>query len=186
MKHIHGNILRLFIMHASIVFIFSIMLLINIPVANSSPPDAEMCAFLERFHGHICPGSLMGLRLGLAAKEALNAHGRIEAKTFALACSVDGIQVATGTTLGNKTFTVEDRNDMYLILTDVQSGRQVEARLTQKAMDNGKSFRDLRSKSQTFTAGSPERSALEKEINAVLDWFRTAPDADVVTVKVLK
>jgi formylmethanofuran dehydrogenase subunit E len=186
MKHIHGNILKLISMHLSIVIIFSTILLINIPIANSAPPDADMCAFLERFHGHTCPGSLMGLRLGLAAKGALNGHGKIEAKTFALACSVDGIQIATGATFGNKAFTLEDRNELYLILTDVESGKQVEARLTQEAMDNGKRFRDLSGKSQTFDVGSPERLVLEKEIDAILDWFRTAPDEDVVTVQVLK
>ncbi len=118
--------------------IISAILLFIIPVAYSAPPDAEMCAFLEKFHGHICPGSLMGLRLGLTAKEALHAEGKVEAKTFLLACSVDGIQVGAGATYGNKALTVDDKNEMYLILTDTKSGREVEARLTDEAMEKGK------------------------------------------------
>ena len=91
------------------------------PIAKASPSDAEMCAFLESFHGHTCAGSLMGLRRGLSAKKALKGHGKLKAKTFILACPVDGIQVATGATFGNKTITLEDRNKLYLILTDVKN-----------------------------------------------------------------
>ena len=166
--------------------IISVTLLVNWSIAHSSPPDAEMCAFLERFHGHVCPGSLMGLRLGLAAKEALNAQGKIKAETFLHACSVDGIQIATGATLGNKSFILEDRGEMYLILTDVGNGKQVEARLTKEAMNRGKKFRELSDKARSIDDGSSERSAIQKEIDAVLEWFRTAPDSEVVTVKVLK
>src|SRR5512145_2359452 len=115
--------------------IISAILLVNIPVTYSAPPDTAMCAFLEKFHGHTCPGSLMGLRLGLAAKEALKAEGKIEAKTFLLACPVDGIQVGAGTTYGNRSLTVDDKKEMYLILTDTKSGREVEARLTREAVE---------------------------------------------------
>jgi formylmethanofuran dehydrogenase subunit E len=182
MKYIRSHTLKKISVHA---FIFSIILLTGISTAHSAPPDAEMCAFLERFHGHTCPGSLMGLRLGLAAKEVLNAQGKITAKTFMLACSVDGIQIATGATLGNKAFTLEDRGEMFLILTDVETGKQVEARLTQEAMNRGKTFRELSSKARTMDDGSPEQSSIQKEADAVLDWFRTAPDSEVVTVKFL-
>lgn len=185
MKHFHNIIGRLISFGAYNIFIIAVIQLIALPGANSAPPEGEICAFLERFHGHTCAGSLMGLRLGLSAKEALNGHGKIEAKTFALACSVDGIQVATGATYGNKAFTLEDRNELYLLLTDIKSGQQVEAHLTQAAMGNGKRFRELSSKARTLTDGSPEQLALKKEIEMILDWFRTAPDAEVVTVRVL-
>ena len=93
MKNIHGKLSGLVRINISILLIFTAILLANTPIAYSAPPDAEMCAFLHKFHGHTCPGSLMGLRLGLAAKEALNAEGRMKAETFVLACPVDGIQV---------------------------------------------------------------------------------------------
>jgi formylmethanofuran dehydrogenase subunit E len=166
--------------------ILSAILVINIPVASSTPPDAETTGFLEKFHGHVCPGSLMGLRLAIAAKEALKAEGKIEAKTFLLACSVDGIQVGAGTTYGNRALTVEDKKDMSLILTDTKSGRQVEARLTEEAMEKGKGFRELSAKSRSFTEGSPEQVAAKKEIDDILNWYKTAPDEKVVIIKVLK
>jgi formylmethanofuran dehydrogenase subunit E len=173
-------------MNRSILIIFTAILLIYTPMAFSSPPDAKMCAFMGKFHGHTCPGSLMGLRLGLAAKEALNAQGRIEAKTFIHACPVDGIQVATGATYGNRAITVEDGNKMVLILTDTKTGKQVEDTLTQEAMERGKGFRELSSKSRSLKAGSLEQLAVKKEIDDILNWYRTAPDEKVVVIKVLK
>ena len=169
----------------SILLIFAVMAIVNTPTATSAPPDAEICARLERFHGHTCPGSLMGLRLGLTAKEALKGHGKLKAKCFVLACPVDGIQVGVGTTWGNRGLEVENRGEMSMVLTDVESGRQVEARLTEKAMEKGKSYRDLSEKARSQPAGSPERIGFEKDAKAVLDWFRRAPDPEVVTIEVL-
>jgi len=171
---------------AVIVLVVATMIMVNTPTAISAPPDAEIYTFLERFHGHTCAGSLMGLRLGLAAKEALKGKAKLKAKCFVLSCPVDGIQVGAGTTYGNKALEVEDRKELYLVLTDVESGRQVEARLTKEATEMGKTFRDLSSKGRSHTPGSSERLHFEKEINAVLDWFRTAPDSEVVTIRILK
>jgi formylmethanofuran dehydrogenase subunit E len=168
-----------------IALVFVVLATINTPTGKAAPPDAKTCAFLKRFHGHTCPGSLMGLRLGLAAKEALKASGRLQARCFVLACPVDGIQVGVGTTWGNKGLEVEDENDMRLILTEVESGRKVEARLTKEAVEKGKTYRDLSEKARSHAAGSPERMGFEMDIEAVLNWFRTAPDSELVTVKAL-
>lgn len=157
-----------------------------VPQGSGTKPDnAEIYKFLERFHGHTCPGSLMGLRLGMAAKDALKGAKKLKAKCFVFSCPVDGIQVGAGTTYGNKALEVEDRNELYLILTDTESGRQVEARLTNKAEEMGKNFRDVSNKSRSYTAGSPEQLRLEKERDGILDWFRTAPDSEVVTIRTL-
>ncbi len=180
------NCIRTFIRYGvRILLVCIVTVIVNTPTAIPSPPDAEMCARLERFHGHTCPGSLIGLRLGLTAKEALKGHGKLKAKCFILACPVDGIQVSIGTTWGNRGLEVENRGEMSMVLTDVESGRQVEARLTEKAMEKGKSYRDFSKKARSQPAGSPERIGFEKEAEAVLDWFRTAPDSEVVTIKVL-
>jgi len=170
----------------SLLLVFAVTAVVNTPTATSAPPDAETCERLERFHGHTCPGSLMGLRLGLTAKEALKGHGKLKAKCFILACPVDGIQVGVGTTWGNRGLEVENRGEMSMVLTDIESGRQVEARLTEKATKKGTSYRELTGKARSQTAGSPERKGFEKDAEAVLDWFRTAPDSEVVTIKVLK
>jgi formylmethanofuran dehydrogenase subunit E len=167
------------------ILVSLLMIAINTPVAISAPQDTGIYSFLEKFHGHTCAGSLMGFRLGLAAKEVLKAKGKMKAKCFVLACPVDGIQVGAGTTYGNKALEVEDRNELYLILTDVENGRQVEARLTKKAEEMGNNFRDISGKGRAYSAGSLEKLQFEKERDAILDWLRTAPDSEVVSIRTL-
>lgn len=155
----------------------------------SAPPDPDLYDFLLRFHGHTCAGSLMGARLGLAAKAALKAaggEGKLKARYYDHSCPVDGIQVTAGTTLGNKAMEVVDKNEHRLLLTAEKNGRQVEARLTKLAEEKAKPTRDLSKKARALPAGSPERQRLEKEVEGIYAWFRTAPEAEVVTVRVVK
>jgi hypothetical protein len=71
-------------------------------------------------------------------------------------------------------------------LAHIKTGKRVEARLTQEAVDNGKQFRALSSESRNYTPGSPEHLVYQEKRDAILDWFRTTPDADIVTVRILE
>lgn len=151
--------------------------------------DPGLSEQLEKFHGHTCAGSLMGARLGLAAKAALKAaggEGKVKAKYFDHSCPVDGIQVAVGTTYGNHAIDVEDKNEHRLLLTAEKGGQQVEARLTKQAEEKGKQARELTKQARELPVGSPERKRLEKDVEEIFAWFRTAPDGDVVVVKRVK
>ncbi len=144
---------------------------------------------LEKLHGHTCAGSLMGARLGLAAKLALKAaggEGKLKAKYFSLSCPVDGIQYAAGTTYGNKAIEVVDQNEHRLLLSAEKNGRQVEARLTKPAEEKAKKFRELKCKVTALPVGSPERQRMEKYVGDVIAWFKTAPDVEVVQVRLVK
>ena len=155
------------------------------PVA---PPDMAVYDSLSKFHGHVCAGSLFGARLGLAAKQALKeagGTGKFKARYYDLSCPVDGIQVAAGTTYGNRALAVEDRDEHRLILTADGNKRQVEARLTNKAEEAGFRSRDLGKKAKSLPEGSPERQRLEQEVEEIFAWLRTAPTAEVVTITVL-
>jgi len=68
------------------------------------------------FHGHLGPFLACGLRMGLLALRELNStgHGDLEAvvetgTTPPLSCLIDGIQVATGCTLGKGNIRAIDR-----------------------------------------------------------------------------
>ncbi len=153
---------------------------------TAGPPDPAIYSLLETFHGHVCAGSLFGARLGHAAKEALAAaggEGKLKATYYDLSCPVDGIQVAAGTTYGNGALVVKDQNRHRLILSAEKNKRQVEARLTRKAEGLGNSTRELRKKAGSLPKDSPDRKRLEQEVNEILEWLRTAPTAEVVTIK---
>lgn len=146
-------------------------------------------ASLEKFHGHTCAGSLMGARLGLAARVALQAaggEGKLRATYYDHSCPVDGVQVSAGTTYGNRAIEVVDRDEQRLLLTAEKNGRQAGARLTDMAEEKGNLSRELSKKARGLPVGSPERKQVEKEIEAIWAWFRAAPDADVVLVRLVK
>lgn len=153
--------------------------------APNSAPVAALYSQLEVFHGHVCAGSIFGARLGTAAREALKAAGgtgKFTARYYDLSCPVDGIQVAAGTTYGNAALAVDDRDEHRLVLTAYGNKMQVEARLTAKAEQIGLKSRDLGNQAKELPAGSPKRQQLEREIEEIHEWLRTAPTEDVVFV----
>jgi formylmethanofuran dehydrogenase subunit E len=157
----------------------------NSSYAGDGNPTPSLYSQLEAFHGHVCAGSIFGARLGLAAKEALKeagGTGKFTARYYDLSCPVDGIQVAAGTTYGNKSLTVQDRDEHRLVLTASGNKRAVEARLTKRAEELGLKSRDLGKKAKALATGSPERLNLEREIEDIYAWLKTAPTGEVVSV----
>lgn len=169
-------------------FIFMLFLAGSAWSADTSEDVSDRFDFLHEFHGHTCAGSLMGARLGLAAKEAikeLGSTGRLKAEYYNHSCPVDGVQVMAGTTYGNGAITVHDNGDHRLVLMDEQGGYTVEARLTELAMEKAKPTRQLSREARALPEGDSQRQKLEQEVAAVYEWFRTAPTDEVVTVKTI-
>lgn len=157
--------------------------------ASASTMGPALFERLEKFHGHTCAGSLMGARLGLAAKAALKAaggEGKLKARYYNLSCPVDGVQIAAGTTFGNCAIEVENKGEQRLTLTAEKNGKQVEARLTKQAEEKGALSRELSKKARKLPAGSSERQRLEAEVEAIVSWFRTATERDIVVIQVVK
>lgn len=143
---------------------------------------------LEVFHGHVCAGSLLGVRLGLAAKEGLQSvggKGRLKAAYYSISCPVDGIQVAVGTTCGNKSLEIKEQGKHHLVLTAVGNGRTVVARLTKKAEKLARQSRDLGAKVRALSAEDPERLRQERELEEMYVWLKTAPAEEIVVVSPL-
>ncbi|OGR05558.1 MAG: formylmethanofuran dehydrogenase [Deltaproteobacteria bacterium RIFOXYD12_FULL_50_9] len=154
-------------------------------VVADNIPSSAMYSQLEAFHGHVCAGSIFGARLGLAAKEALKTAGgtgKFSAQYYELSCPVDGIQVAAGTTYGNKALTVQERGEHRLVLAAEENKLAVEAKLTKRAEELGLKSRDLRKMAKALPANAPERSQLEREVEEIHSWLKGAPTDEVVIV----
>jgi formylmethanofuran dehydrogenase subunit E len=157
--------------------------------ARGDDPAPDLWERIAAFHGDLCLGSVMGARIGLAAKSALKeagGEGRLKSTYYDLSCPVDGIQVAVGTTYGGGNLTVIDRDEHRLALTADGNGREVEAQLTGLANDKGATYRVLKGKARALSEGSEERRAVDKEMATILEWFKTAPDADVVSIRIVR
>lgn len=84
------------------------------------PAAVQMEELVERgvqFHGHLGPFLVCGLRMGLLTLRELDSRGHFDLRahvetgtTPPLSCLIDGIQVATGCTLGKGNIEVLHRN----------------------------------------------------------------------------
>ena len=74
----------------------------------------KTCVITNEFHGHLGIYSLIGAKMGIKAREILNAPiDRLEVVSFAgnkppISCFTDGLQVSTGATLGQGTIQISD------------------------------------------------------------------------------
>jgi formylmethanofuran dehydrogenase subunit E len=167
---------------------FSIIIVGFKNIETSSETENGLYEFVRKFHGNNCTGAIIGVRLGLAARTSLKLKvgEKARAKFFNHSCAVDGIQIAAGTTYGNRDLEVEDHHENRLLLTSAKDGRQVEARLTRVAEEKAKHSLKTKEQIQALPKYSPERQRLEKEITSIMDWFRTSPENAVVEIKVIR
>ncbi|TLN09690.1 hypothetical protein FDZ71_09980, partial [bacterium] len=144
------------------------------PITTPSERE-EFYALLKRFHGHRCPMSVLGARLGLAARERVGRHGEdgdVAAVYYHRTCAVDGIQVALGTTSGNTN--IEVRPEGIHRLEAINKTRRMQAvlSLTDEALRRGKEYGDLRR-----SGGDPEK------MEAILKGLEEAPEAELIKVE---
>jgi formylmethanofuran dehydrogenase subunit E len=90
--------------------------------------------FLERSaarHSHLCPRQVLGVRIGLLATELFgtppgeNPGKRLLAIVESDGCFCDGIEVATGCSVGHRRMRVEDYGKIAATFVDTLSGRAV-------------------------------------------------------------
>lgn len=87
--------------------------------------DIDLKDILNRaaeFHGHLGPFLAIGVRMGLLAKRTLKSNGFGDLSVTVntgnkppLSCVVDGIQVATGCTLGKGNITVTNLSELSAV-----------------------------------------------------------------------
>lgn len=94
---------------------------------------AELQAILQvssARHKHLCPRQVLGARIGLAGAAALKLDlPRRDKRLLVIVetdgCFADGVEVATGCTVGHRTLRVEDYGKVAATLIDVKTGHAV-------------------------------------------------------------
>jgi formylmethanofuran dehydrogenase subunit E len=119
-------------------------------------------------HGHYCPMSTLGGRLGMAALQALGKGvGELTACYHIDTCAADGIAVATGCFPEQKRLTVQNDGRHRLDLRD-GDGRGVCAELTPAALEQAANCR--------------KRLDNGEDADEVLAVLRTGPVEELVTL----
>ncbi len=81
-------------------------------------------------HNHLCPRQVLGARIGLAGATALGLDLPRQDKRLLIiletdGCFADGVEVATGCTIGHRTLRIEDYGKVAATFADVKTGQTV-------------------------------------------------------------
>jgi len=127
--------------------------------------DKELIEKTIAFHGHSCPGLVIGVR---AAELALKKLGYTEKKDLVAVvetdmCGVDAIQFLTGCTLGKGNLIHKDYGKMAFSFYDRSRNVGFRAVLRQDISgDVGSEFRSLMKKVEDGTANEEQHNRLQK------------------------
>lgn len=83
-------------------------------------------------HSHLCPRQVLGVRIGLAGLAAVGLPApAVDKKALVIletdGCFADGIEAATGCTIGQRTLRVEDYGKIAAVFVSVETGQAVRA-----------------------------------------------------------
>ncbi len=153
--------------------------------------EQELLSFGQRFHGHKCPAMPMGLRTALAAMKALGVQRAPDGQLAVLieldedhcaTCFADGVQVATGCTLGKGNIRTLHFGKWGLTLVDKKSQRAVRVVPKAAAMQKSKEskFMELRK------SGVPASQIPAEIADPLVHMVSTAPDEALLDVGPVK
>ncbi|MCL5942527.1 MAG: FmdE family protein [Actinobacteria bacterium] len=101
-------------------------------MSSSASFEPELQAVVE-FHGHLCPGLLIGYHAAKAAAAALGVTAAPDEELVLIAendsCSVDAFQALLSTTFGKGNLVFVDNGKQVFTLGDRRSGRAVRVAL---------------------------------------------------------
>lgn len=107
--------------------------------------EVDLPALVERgveFHGHLGPYLVSGVRMGLLAMRLLDSHGYADlmvtvetGATPPVSCLADGLQVATGCTLGKGNIALLGRGHPRALFRKEAKGPSVEIELRPKWLE---------------------------------------------------
>lgn len=147
---------------------------------------------LYEFHGHKCPMSTMGARLGLAAMEALGVgkpdQFSIEGRFFAKNCALDGIQYVTGCTLGNGNLSFEDSGRAVFVLGMKGGGSEVTVAISDEALVRFAAHKSNKAGllEEREISGLPRAMEIDglisRDFEVLIEWVQTAPSEALVVV----
>ncbi len=105
--------------------------------------DPEWLAQVVQFHGHLGPSVIAGARMGMMGLRAVEAKGYFDVEVtcegpFAKppqACFLDGIQVATGATMGKRTLNWVQAERIVVRVKNTRTDKTAELRPTPALME---------------------------------------------------
>lgn len=144
---------------------------------NMSPVESAI-----QFHGHICPGLLMGIRVAEFALQELQVDPDVDEELLAVvetnSCGVDAIQAILGCTFGKGNLIFKDYGKNVYTIASREKGRTL--RIAQKfggnrGPESGR-YRELVRKASLTEAEAAEKEDL---ITAIFERLMSTPFEDL-------
>jgi formylmethanofuran dehydrogenase subunit E len=117
------------------------------------------------FHGHVCPGLVIGYKAAKAGMEILDEQRAEDEEIAAIvetdACCSDAVQVITGCTFGKGNFLYRDYGKIAFTFFSRKTGQGVRIALKPGAMELGDEHRELLQKVMSGSANQEEQKRFE-------------------------
>ena len=113
------------------------------PDYQRQPSDPPWLANVVQFHGHLGPAVVAGARMGMLGLRAVEAKGYFDVEVTCegpmakppQACFLDGVQVATGATMGKRSLQWVQADRILVRVKNTRTGRVVDVRPTPALME---------------------------------------------------
>jgi formylmethanofuran dehydrogenase subunit E len=155
---------------------------------------AKQISFPEvtRFHGHVCPGTVIGYRAAKIAIQEFSSEKSVDEELVAIvendSCSVDAIQVVTGCTFGKGNLRFRDYGKHVYTFINRDTGDAIRISL-KSSMDLehlDPTWNELRRKVTSGTATSNEQHDFRKRADRIAEKVMNMPEQDLFNVARIK
>ena len=157
------------------------------PEYQRQPSDPPWLANVVQFHGHLGPAVVAGARMGMIGLRVVEAKGYFDVEVTCegpmakppQACFLDGVQVATGATLGKRTLQWVQADQILVRVKNTRTGRIVDVRPTPALMELLAAFKP---QAKAGTGHGPDSKADDEHLAAVARKIAAMPEQDVASV----
>ncbi len=151
--------------------------------------DPEWLAYAAQFHGHLGPWATAGIRLGMAGAGEVDATGYFDVDVVCegpfvkppKSCFLDGLQVATGATLGKRNihWAGNPTDDIVVRVRNTRTGARAEVRPTDRLL---KILDTLKPRIKTTDAAQPEEHDNHHAVEALARTVAALADREILIV----
>ena len=158
------------------------------PDYQHRPSDPAWLGQVVQFHGHLGPSVVAGARMGMAGLRSVEARGHFDVEVvcegpFAKppqACFLDGVQVATGATLGKRTLHWVQADRIAVRVKNTRTGRTAELRPTPTLLGL---LASLKAQAKAASGLATDHKADYEHLEAVARRIASMPETEIITTE---
>jgi formylmethanofuran dehydrogenase subunit E len=147
------------------------------------PPFSEV----TKFHGHVCPGTAIGYRVGVIAFNKLETSRSTDEELLTIvendSCSVDAIQIVTGCTMGKGNLIFKDYGKHVYTFFNRNSGNVLRISLNISIDEIDSDFSKLRDNAYSESCSVEEKLEFEKHKNEISQKILNMQDKELFIIE---